>query len=410
MKKTLLYLVSILLITACSGGDDGGVTPSAGSEYLNIPKDLIVVQGNTTTTLQINASQNLSWTIACDQTWVSFSQQSGRGTAYVTVTVTANPSSTESRMATITVMGSSYTRESSLKQEPDVAYLNLSVSSLNFTNMSGNQQVTVSSNTEWAVIESDEDWISVSPRARTGESTVITVQLTENTNEAERKKTFTIKGGNISKQLEVVQSGRSTDFTVSPTSLTAEAKSLKVQFSITGEARWIISSNRDWAKPSDMQGEGNKTITVTLDDNILEEQQQAIITITSATNTVKSEQVTITQKAATRPVISDLTYTDVTRSEATVSFSFISMYPVTEYGICYSINENPTIINTHVKEEGSALQGVYSTKLTGLTAGTTYYVRAYAISKVNTGYSEEIIFKTAQGEQPNVGDNPQPGW
>ena len=130
--KQYLFMMITLVLFACGGGDDGDA-PSGGNEYLNVSKDIVVSQGNTTTTLQISASPSLDWNISCDQQWVRFSQQSGRGTANVTVTVTANPSSTESRSAIIVVSSKSYSRECTLKQEPNAAYVDLSVTSLGFT-------------------------------------------------------------------------------------------------------------------------------------------------------------------------------------------------------------------------------------------------------------------------------------
>jgi hypothetical protein len=38
--------------------------------------------------------------------------------------------------------------------------------------------------------------------------------------------------------------------------------------------------------------------------------------------------------------------------------------------------------------------GVYVSNLTGLTAGTTYYLRAYATNSVNTTYGNEVVFTT----------------
>ena len=67
---------------------------------------------------------------------------------------------------------------------------------------------------------------------------------------------------------------------------------------------------------------------------------------------------------------------------------------VTEYGVCYSTSENPTIMDNIATcyycygKAGNAFD------LTDLEAGTTYYVRAYATNSNGTGYSEQIEFTT----------------
>ncbi len=50
---------------------------------------------------------------------------------------------------------------------------------------------------------------------------------------------------------------------------------------------------------------------------------------------------------------------------------------VTEQGVCYIISVNPTTADNKV-EMGSGA-GAFSLPITGLTAGTTYYARAYGI-------------------------------
>lgn len=64
-------------------------------------------------------------------------------------------------------------------------------------------------------------------------------------------------------------------------------------------------------------------------------------------------------------------------------------------GICFSTSANPTITNsTVVKSNGAS--ATFKSNLTGLTASTTYYVRAYATNSAGTAYgSNELIFNTA---------------
>ena len=65
---------------------------------------------------------------------------------------------------------------------------------------------------------------------------------------------------------------------------------------------------------------------------------------------------------------------------------------VTECGVCWSVHHDPEIGDDHVV--GGSGIGVYSVTIAGLAAGTTYYVRAYAINNIGTSYGDEVIFST----------------
>lgn len=65
---------------------------------------------------------------------------------------------------------------------------------------------------------------------------------------------------------------------------------------------------------------------------------------------------------------------------------------ITERGICFNTNTNPTTSNTKVVS-GSGI-GSFTSDITGLTPGIIYYVRAYAINSAGTAYGNEINFTT----------------
>ena len=67
---------------------------------------------------------------------------------------------------------------------------------------------------------------------------------------------------------------------------------------------------------------------------------------------------------------------------------------VTERGICWSTSHNPTISSSHASNGLGA--GSYTVQMSGLTAGTTYFVRAYAINRFGTAYGNEVSFTTTQ--------------
>lgn len=412
MKKLLSFACTLLLLLACGGGDDaGGGGATGGSEYLNVG-NVEIPGGNTTATLSIQASNNCDWVISWSEPWIrSISPTSGRGSNNVTITVTVNPSSSAERTALVTVKNAngSITRNVTITQSPNVENLELSINSMNFTNSVGSQEVSVTSNTHWTV-SGVASWMSLN-KSEGDNDGVVRITVEANKTESERVAVLVFKGaGGAEQKLTVTQAGLSGNFTVSPTNITAEATANSVNFIISGETKWTAQSSSSWATLSDVAGEGNKTIFVTLADNMTESSRTAEVTVSSAS---KTEKVIIVQSAGSKPVITDLKASDITdvdQNKATLTFSYSSMFTVTECGLCYSpTNENPLIGNsTHIPQSAASTQHKASIEITGLSAGTTYYVRAYANSAVGTQYSNVITFTTVN-DWPGGGDNVTPG-
>jgi hypothetical protein len=63
--------------------------------------------------------------------------------------------------------------------------------------------------------------------------------------------------------------------------------------------------------------------------------------------------------------------------------------PITERGVVYALNSNPTVANSKVAA-ASADTGVYSVTLSNLVPATAYYVRAYAINAGGTYYGNNV--------------------
>lgn len=83
--------------------------------------------------------------------------------------------------------------------------------------------------------------------------------------------------------------------------------------------------------------------------------------------------------------------------------------PITSRGVCWNTSANPTIALTTKTTDGTGT-GAFTSNITGLTANTTYYVRAYATNSVGTAYGNETSFTTLQNSTainvpgPNVTD------
>jgi hypothetical protein len=65
---------------------------------------------------------------------------------------------------------------------------------------------------------------------------------------------------------------------------------------------------------------------------------------------------------------------------------------VSARGVCWSTTTNPTIANS--KTTDGTGTGTFTSAITGLTSGTTHYVRSYATNSVGTTYGPEVIFTT----------------
>ncbi|MEO6524371.1 MAG: hypothetical protein ABIN91_21985 [Mucilaginibacter sp.] len=68
---------------------------------------------------------------------------------------------------------------------------------------------------------------------------------------------------------------------------------------------------------------------------------------------------------------------------------------VTDRGVCWALTPTPTIGNYKAGTSSVSGSGAFTSSITGLTASTTYYVRAYATNKGGTSYGNEMIFNTA---------------
>jgi uncharacterized protein (TIGR02145 family) len=65
---------------------------------------------------------------------------------------------------------------------------------------------------------------------------------------------------------------------------------------------------------------------------------------------------------------------------------------VTQRGVCWSTSQNPTTADSSTNDGNGT--GSFTSNLTGLTANTIYYVRAYAINSAGTVYGNQQSFTT----------------
>jgi hypothetical protein len=123
-----------------------------------------------------------------------------------------------------------------------------------------------------------------------------------------------------------------------------------------------------------------------------------------ATNTAGTgygSQVTFTTNQIAVAVLTTTAITATTQTTATSGGNITADNgsPVTARGVCWSTSQNPTTANSKTTDASGT--GSFTSSITGLTPGATYYVRAYATNSVGTAYGNQITL-TALANLPTI--------
>ncbi len=110
----------------------------------------------------------------------------------------------------------------------------------------------------------------------------------------------------------------------------------------------------------------------------------------------------LTATYSCKPTISEELLPTLTTSEATLitqntaksggNITSDNGFEVTARGVCWSTNATPTIADN--KTTDGAGIGKFTSLITGLTANSTYYLRAYASTSAGTAYGDTYQFTT----------------
>jgi hypothetical protein len=102
------------------------------------------------------------------------------------------------------------------------------------------------------------------------------------------------------------------------------------------------------------------------------------------------------------PTVTTTAVTSITATTASGGGNVISDggAAVTARGVCWSTSPNPTIADSYTTNGTGT--GVFTSSITGLTPGTTYYVRAYATNSIGTAYGNPITFTTSVLNNPTI--------
>src|SRR4030042_6627486 len=110
---------------------------------------------------------------------------------------------------------------------------------------------------------------------------------------------------------------------------------------------------------------------------------------------VYGSEISFTTASAALPELMTTTITSITKTSAVSGGNITSEggTPVTARGVCWNVAPNPTTSNS--KTSDGTGSGSFASSITGLTANTPYYIRAYATNSGGTAYGNEISFTTS---------------
>ena len=126
---------------------------------------------------------------------------------------------------------------------------------------------------------------------------------------------------------------------------------------------------------------------------------------TNSEGTAIGNIVTFTTESISAPIVVTSSVTNITATSATLSGNVISDggSTIIEQGFVYGTNVNE--LSQNVQTDSGI--GIYTMEITGLTANTTYYYKAYATNIAGTSYGGIVSFTTMEGTTGTLNGH---GW
>jgi len=124
---------------------------------------------------------------------------------------------------------------------------------------------------------------------------------------------------------------------------------------------------------------------------------------TNADGTGYGVDKTFTTHAVGAPIVTTQRSTSVTAESATGKGTTVDVggSAVTEHGHCWGTSANPTTAGSKTTL-GAGSVGAFTSKITELSAGTAYYIRAYATNSYGTSYGDNDVINQVAGELKGV--------
>lgn len=270
-------------------------TPLSVTSSLGATDSIADTGGSVTLTIH----SDTTWTLTCAESWVSPATVAGNKDSVVTLTVSANTTST-GRTATVTITeAGGATQPVAIRQKAQAPavkpVIGISIKDKDTIVVGGTLSLTATLNPSDATTQT-VTWTSSSPAVTVpAGSTGLSVTVK---GEAPGDANVTVKtddGGHTATcQVHVKAAAAAPTLTATPTSIDVDEKAYTKTIEIKSNAAWKaeVEAGKPWVKVADATGTGNKKITLNIDAN------------TSAARTAK---LTIKTTAGTGDVTAEIT-------------------------------------------------------------------------------------------------------
>ena len=250
----------------------------------------------------------------------------------------------------------------------------------------GSGSIVISSNISWSVSE-DIDFITF-----TIIDNIISLTILPNNQSSPRTGIISITGGDIHADVIIYQepgisipTAPTIGTIVQPTCNLATGSVVLSGLPATGT--WTLTRT-----PGEVTTTGTGTSTTIME--LAAGTYTFKVTNSSGGTSEASPNVVILPQPTT-PNVSTSVVSEVLSSTATCGGIVISIgcSEILQRGVIWSTSPNPTVDLSTKTSDGTGI-GAFTSSITGLTAGTTYHVRAYATNSVGTDYGNDVTFTT----------------
>lgn len=250
-------------------------------------------------TVEVALRSNGDWTLEWAEEWLDVTPSSGNGNA--TLTLVANPNMTNGeRSAEITAITKDNTATMKVTQSAMEFYLNATPQSITCPSAGGEYIIHVSSNIEWTVVT--PQWITSSVTSGANDATItLTVSPLGDEFLGDRQGEVFI-GSLVSVSTRVVVTQLADPvlpISVDPSNLYFVSAGETKTMNVSTEDHWTAEADAGWVVLSQTEGQGDTEVSVTLDENPIFIERQALVTFTTAAGLTAT--LSIRQEASIDP-------------------------------------------------------------------------------------------------------------